>query len=143
MSQTVAERSAQAMWEKDGASQHLGMEIVEVAPGRAVLRMKVRSEMVNGLNVCHGGYIFTLADSAFAFACNSYNQLTFAQHCAVTFHAPGKRDDTLTATAQEVTRQGRSGLYDVTVHDSAGALIATFRGHSRSVKGQHYEETDA
>ena len=105
--------------------------------------MAVREDMVNGLDVCHGGYIFTLADSAFAFACNSYNQLTFAQHCAVTFHAPGKLGDTLTATAEEVTRQGRSGLYDATVHDSAGQLIATFRGHSRTVKGQHFQEDDA
>ena len=143
MSQTVAERSAQAMWANDRASQALGMEIAEVAPGRAVIRMAVREDMVNGLDVCHGGYIFTLADSAFAFACNSYNQLTFAQHCAVTFHAPGKLGDTLTATAEEVTRQGRSGLYDATVHDSAGQLIATFRGHSRTVKGQHFQEDDA
>lgn len=140
MSQVTAERSAAAMWENDRASQGLGMQIDEVAPGRAVLSMTVRPEMVNGLNVCHGGFIFTLADSAFAFACNSYNQLTFAQHCAVTFHAPGKLNDTLTATAQEVIRQGRSGLYDVMVHDSAGTLIASFRGHSRSVRGQHFEE---
>ena len=140
MSQSIAERSAQAMWENDRASQGLGMEIIEVAPGRAVLRMPVRENMVNGLNVCHGGFIFTLADSAFAFACNSYNQLTFAQHCAVTFHAPGKLGDTLTATAKEVTRQGRSGLYDVMVHDGSNALVASFRGHSRSVNGQHFEE---
>lgn len=143
MSQSIAERSAAAMWEKDSASQGLGIQIVEVAPGRAVLSMKVRPDMVNGLNVCHGGFIFTLADSAFAFACNSYNQLTFAHHCAVTFHAAGKPDDTLTATAQEVTRQGRSGLYDVMVHDSAGGLIASFRGHSRSVNGQHFTEDEA
>lgn len=143
MSQSVAERSAQAMWANDRASQSLGMEVTEISPGRAVIRMTVREDMVNGLNVCHGGYIFTLADSAFAFACNSYNQLTFAQHCAVTFHAPGQLGDTLTATAQEVTRQGRSGLYDATVHDSAGQLIATFRGHSRTVKGQHFQEDDA
>jgi acyl-CoA thioesterase len=143
VSQTVAERSAQAMWANDKASQGLGMEIAEVAPGRAVIRMTVREDMVNGLGVCHGGYIFTLADSAFAFACNSYNQLTLAQHCAVTFHAPGKLGDTLTATAQEVTRQGRSGLYDATVHDSSGQLIATFRGHSRTIKGQHFNEEDA
>jgi acyl-CoA thioesterase len=142
MSQSIAERSAQAMWANDRASQGLGMEIAEVAAGRAVLRMAVREDMVNGLNVCHGGFIFTLADSAFAFACNSYNQLTFAQHCAVTFHAPGKLGDTLTATAQELTRQGRSGLYDVMVHDGTGTLIASFRGHSRSVKGQHFEEED-
>ncbi|WP_136637514.1 hydroxyphenylacetyl-CoA thioesterase PaaI [Pseudooceanicola onchidii] len=140
MSQSQAERSAAAMWANDRASQGLGMQIAEVTPGRAVLTMSVREDMVNGLDVCHGGFIFTLADSAFAFACNSYNQLTFAQHCAVTFHAPGRLGDTLTATAQEVTRQGRSGLYDVTVTDGSGALIATFRGHSRTVKGQHYQE---
>ena len=143
MSQSTAERSAAAMWENDRASQALGMEIASVAPGRAVLRMKIRPDMVNGLGVCHGGYVFTLADSAFAFACNSYNHMTLAQHCAVTFHAPGSEGDTLTATAQEVTRQGRSGLYDVTVEDGSGTLLATFRGHSRTVRGQHYEEAGA
>ncbi|WP_375172728.1 hydroxyphenylacetyl-CoA thioesterase PaaI [Pseudooceanicola sp.] len=140
MSQSTAERSAQAMWANDRASQLLGMEILEVGPGRAVLQMPVGESMVNGLDVCHGGYIFTLADSAFAFACNSYNQLTFAQHCAVTFHAPGRLGDRLIATAEEVTRQGRSGLYDVMVRNGAGDLIASFRGHSRTVMGQHYQE---
>ena len=143
MSQSIAERAAQAMWDNDKASQGLGMEIVTISPGQCTMRMAVRDDMVNGLDVCHGGFIFTLADSAFAFACNSYNQMTVAQHCAVTFHAPGKRGDTLTATASEVTRQGRSGLYDIMVHASDGTLIATFRGHSRAIKGQHFQEDTA
>ena len=140
MSQETAERSARAMWANDRASQGMGMEIAAIAPGRCTMRMTVREDMVNGLAVCHGGFIFTLADSAFAFACNSYNQMTVAQHCAVTFHAPGKLGDVLEAEAVEVTRQGRSGLYDIMVRNQDGTLIASFRGHSRSIKGQHYEE---
>ena len=143
MSQTIAERSAQAMWANDRASQGLGMVIMAIAPGACTMQMAVREDMVNGLDVCHGGFIFTLADSAFAFACNSYNQMTVAQHCAVTFHAPGKLGDQLTATAEEVTRQGRSGLYDIMVRNQDGTLIASFRGHSRAIKGQHFQEDEA
>jgi acyl-CoA thioesterase len=139
--QDIAEQSAQAMWANDRASQALGMEIIEVAPGRAKLKMPVRADMVNGVGVCHGGYIFTLADSAFAFACNSYNRMTVAQHCAITFHAPGREGDVLIATAREVTRAGRSGLYDMEVHRKDGQLIATFRGHSRNIDGTHFDAT--
>lgn len=144
VSQETAERSAAAMWANDQASQGLGMEIAAIAPGRCTMRMPVEARMLNGLATCHGGYIFTLADSAFAFACNSHNQMTVAQHCAVTFHAPGRLGDVLTATAEEVTLQGRSGLYDVMVRNQDGTLIASFRGHSRAVKGQHFhQEQDA
>ena len=139
--QDIADKSAQAMWANDRASQALGMEIVEIAPGRAKLKMPVRADMVNGVGVCHGGYIFTLADSTFAFACNSYNRMTVAQHCAITFHAPGREGDVLTATAREVTRAGRSGLYDMEVHRDDGQLIATFRGHSRNIDGTHFDAT--
>ena len=91
--------------------------------------------MTNGHGICHGGFIFTLADSAFAFACNTYNQRTVAQHCAVTFVQPGRRGDRLTAHAVERSRTGRSGIYDVTVRDSHGEVVAEFRGHSRTISG--------
>jgi acyl-CoA thioesterase len=131
----VAQACANAMWAEDQASQGLGMVIERVAPGEAVISMTVRPEMTNGHGICHGGFIFTLADSAFAFACNTYNQRTVAQHCAVTFLRPGRRGDTLTAQAVERSRTGRSGIYDVTVRDSHGETVAEFRGHSRTIAG--------
>ena len=141
MSQSIAERSAQAMWANDRASQGLGMEIAEVAAGRAVLRMTVREDMVNGLNVCHGGFIFTLADSAFAFACNSYNQVTVAQQNSITYVNSGQPGERLTARAVESARNGRSGVYDVVVTGGDGRNVALFRGLSRTIKGQIFEET--
>ena len=131
----LAQACAQAMWADDQASQGLGMVIERVSPGEAVISMKIRTDMANGHGICHGGFIFTLADSAFAFACNTYNQRTVAQHCAVTFLRPGRRGDTLTAHAVERTRTGRSGIYDVTVRDSRGEIVAEFRGHSRTIAG--------
>ena len=138
--QRRAELSASAMWATDRASQSLGMRIDHIAPGAATLSMPVTANMLNGLHLCHGGYIFTLADSAFAFACNSYNQLTVAQQNQITYLAPGKADERLTATATEQSRTGRSGIYDVTVTGEDGRIIALFRGLSRSIKGQHFEE---
>ncbi|WP_282605249.1 hydroxyphenylacetyl-CoA thioesterase PaaI [Pelagibius sp. Alg239-R121] len=138
----LARACADAMWADDMASQGLGLVIDDVGPGRSVLSMTVRTDMVNGHRICHGGFIFTLADSAFAFACNSYNQYVVAQHCAVTFIAPAYEGDRLTATAQEVTRYGRSGIYDIKVSRDDGAAIAEFRGQSRSVKGTHLPEED-
>ena len=140
MSQSQAERSAAAMWANDRASQGLGMQIAEVTPGRAVLTMPVREDMVNGLDVCHGGFIFTLADSAFAFACNSYNQLAVAQQNQISYLAPGKAGERLQAAAREQSRTGRSGVYDVTVTGEDGRTIALFRGLSRTIKGHHFEE---
>jgi len=131
----VAEACARAMWADDQASQGLGMVVERVAPGEAVLSMTIRPEMTNGHGICHGGFIFTLADSAFAFACNTYNQRTVAQHCAITFLQPGRRGDTLTAHAVERNRSGRSGIYDVTVRDGRGEVVAEFRGHSRTIAG--------
>ncbi|MBB4040309.1 acyl-CoA thioesterase [Microvirga flocculans] len=131
----IAEACAKAMWADDRASQGLGMVIEHVAPGEAVISMTIRPEMTNGHGICHGGFIFTLADSTFAFACNTYNQRTVAQHCAVTFLKPGRRGDTLTAHAVERNRSGRSGIYDVTVRDSEGDIVAEFRGHSRTIAG--------
>lgn len=133
--ETLAREAAAAMWAEDNASRTLGMELVEAGPGRAVLTMTVTAAMTNGHGMCHGGYIFTLADSAFAFACNSHNTRTVAQHCAVTFIAPGRLGDVLTATAAEISRTGRSGITDVTVTNQAGETIAVFRGHSRSLGG--------
>ena len=131
----LAQACAQAMWSDDQASQGLGMVVERVAPGEALLSMAIRPDMTNGPGICHGGFIFTLADSAFAFACNTYNQRTVAQHCAVTFLQPGRRGDTLTAHAVERTRSGRSGIYDVTVRNSQGEVVAEFRGHSRTISG--------
>ncbi|WP_195820909.1 hydroxyphenylacetyl-CoA thioesterase PaaI [Roseobacter sp. MH60115] len=138
--QARAEKCAALMMDKDAASRGLGMQLDRVAPGMATLSMQVTPEMLNGHGICHGGYIFTLADSAFAFACNTYNQLTVAQQNQITYLAPGKAGDRLTATALEVARIGRSGTYDVTVSNSAGTMIALFRGLSRTIKGQHFPE---
>ena len=140
--QSRAERSARLMYDRDRASQNLGMQIAQIAPGEAVLTMNVTADMLNGHGICHGGFIFTLADSAFAFACNSYNKLTVAQQNQITFVAPGQANDTLTATATEVSRTGRSGTYDVTVTDSNNQTIALMRGLSRTIKGQHFEEDE-
>ncbi|APX13006.1 hydroxyphenylacetyl-CoA thioesterase PaaI [Tateyamaria omphalii] len=138
--QQRAQRCADTMWATDQASQALGMRIAQVAPGAATLTMQVRKHMLNGHGMCHGGMIFTLADSAFAFACNSYNRLTVAQSNQITYLAPGKPDEVLTATATEVARQGRSGTYDVTVIGQDGRQIALFRGLSREIAGTHFEE---
>lgn len=138
--QLRAERSADAMWADDPASQALGMSLIEVGPGRAVITMSVRKDMANGHGICHGGFIFTLADSAFAFACNSYNQRVVAQHNSITYLAPGQLGERLTATATEVSRTGRSGVYDVIVTGEDGHTVALFRGHARQIKGTHFEE---
>jgi acyl-CoA thioesterase len=131
----LARRCAEAMWADDRASRGLGMELLEVGPGRAVVAMTVRESMANGQGNCHGGFIFALADSAFAFACNSRGPMTVAQHCAVTFLRPGKVGDRLRAEAVERTRAGRSGIYDVAVTRADGTPIAEFRGHARTVEG--------
>ena len=130
----IALACASAMWAEDDASKGLGMEIVEIAPGRATLAMKVRPDMVNGQRIAHGGFIFTLADSAFAFACNSHNERVVAAQGQITFIRPGKLGDRLVATAREVTRGGRSGIYDVCV-TVGETVIAEFRGHSRVIPG--------
>jgi acyl-CoA thioesterase len=132
----LAKACAERMWMEDAASRGLGIKIMSVGPGRAELAMAVTEQMVNGHNICHGGFIFTLADSAFAFACNTYNQRTVAQHCAVTFLVPGKLGDRLTARAIEKNRRGRSGIYDITVTRQDGTVIAEFRGHSRTIEGE-------
>lgn len=132
---TLARKCAEAMWSEDRASRALGMEIVDIAPGRATLAMTVRDSMTYGLNMCHGGYIFTLADSAFAYACNGYDQRTVAQHCSVSFLRPAQSGERLTAECIERSRAGRSGIYDVSVKRADGMPIAEFRGHSRAIGG--------
>ncbi|MEP1573021.1 hydroxyphenylacetyl-CoA thioesterase PaaI [Roseibium album] len=131
--QELAETCARIMWDGDNASQELGMEIIRIAPGQAAIRMTVTKAMTNGHGNMHGGYLFTLADSAFAFACNTYNQMAVAQHCSITYIAPGSLGDILTAEAREVSRQGRSGIYDVRLVRKDGTVIAEFRGHSRTI----------
>src|SRR6266481_281721 len=118
------------------------MEISEIKSGRATLSMTVRPEMVNGQRIAHGGFIFTLADSTFAFACNTHNERAVAAQCSVTFIRPGKLGDVLVATAQEISRSGRSGIYDVRV-TSGDVVIAEFRGHSRTIAGTWLPVADA
>lgn len=132
----LAKACAEAMWAEDQASRGLGIELISVGPGRAEVAMTVVDRMVNGHKICHGGFIFTLADSCFAFACNTYNQRTVAQHCAITFLNAGKLGDRLTAQGIEVSRRGRSGIYDITVTRQDGTVIAEFRGHSRTIDGE-------
>ena len=131
----IAAKSAAVLWAEDAASRGLGMTLVSVTPGAAVLSMTVTRAMVNGHGLAHGGFIFTLADSAFAFACNSRGQRHVAQNCQVTFVAAGKLGMVLMAEARERQRGERSGIYDVTVRDETGAVIAEFRGHSRAIPG--------
>ena len=132
-SDDTARRSAEAMWAGDAASQALGMTVVDVGPGTAEVSMKVREDMVNGWGLCHGGLIASLADSAFAFACNSHGVVTVASGFEVSFLESAHLGDELVATAVERALRGRSGLYDVTVRrTSDDAVIAEFRGRSRS-----------
>jgi phenylacetic acid degradation protein PaaD len=140
VAQEVAERAAAAMLAGDAASRGLGMQLVDAAPGRATVRMTVRADMVNGHGTGHGGFTFTLADSAFAFACNSYNRSTVAAGCDIAFLAPTRAGDVLVATAVERSREGRDGVYDVTVRreDGDGTVVAEMVGRSREVRGTVY-----
>jgi len=130
----LARACAEAMWNDDDASQGLGMEILEVKAGQATLAMTVRPHMVNGHGIAHGGFIFLLADSTFAFACNSHNERAVAAQCNISFIKPGKLGNRLVATAKEISWTGRSGIYDVRVTVD-GVAIAELRGHSRTVGG--------
>lgn len=135
-----AEKSAVAMWADDEASQWLGLVLDSVDAGCAVMSMQVQKHHTNGHEICHGGFLFTLADSAFAFACNSRNQRMVSQHNLITYVAPARIDDQLTARAVEVSMQGRNGIYDVRVTNQNNDLIAEFRGFCRSISGQHFDE---
>ena len=132
----LAQRVAEALYPRDVVANDLRMQIEEVREGYGRISMAVTGMMLNGLNVAHGGYIFTLADTAFAYACNSRNQATVAQHAQISFISPAQAGETLTAEAKELSQTGRSGLYDVTVHAGDGRLVAAFRGASRAVKGE-------
>lgn len=138
--QALAEASARAMWQDDRASQRLDMSLDRIAPGEATLSMTITEAMSNGHGNCHGGYLFTLADSAFAFACNSHNAVTVAQQASINFIAPVRLGDRLTATAREQSRAGRSGVYDVDVTNQDGRVVAHFRGLSRTVSGSYVPE---
>ncbi|MBO1079240.1 hydroxyphenylacetyl-CoA thioesterase PaaI [Roseomonas haemaphysalidis] len=133
--QAVAEASAQAMWQADAASQGLGLRLVRVAPGEADLAMRIEPRMANGFGACHGGFLFALADSAFAFACNSFGRPTVGQACTITYLRPGQVGETVTAAARLVAEAGRSGVYEVRVTDAAGKVVALFQGQSREVAG--------
>jgi acyl-CoA thioesterase len=130
----LARACADAMWKDDDASQGLGMEILDVKAGQATLAMTVKPHMVNGHGIAHGGFIFLLADSTFAFACNSHNERAVAAQCNISFIKPGRLGDRLVATAREISQTGRSGIYDVRVTVD-GVAIAELRGHSRTVGG--------
>ncbi|MBT9507598.1 hydroxyphenylacetyl-CoA thioesterase PaaI [Rhodoferax sp.] len=134
--QQIAEAVAVGMMANDRASRGLGLKVTHIGPGTAQLEMTVRDDMLNGFDICHGGYITLLADSTFAFACNSYNELTVASSLAVDFIAPGRGGDVLTARATEISLSGRTGVYDVEVSNQTGARIAVFRGRSYRMKGK-------
>jgi acyl-CoA thioesterase len=133
--QTLAEATAEAMYSRDRAAQALGLKIVRVEPGASLLTMVVRSDMVNGHHICHGGMIFSLADTAFAYACNSYNSNTVASACHIDFLAPAKEGETLEAEAVERSASGRTGVYDITVRVGS-RTIALFRGKSYRINGE-------
>ena len=134
--QEVAEATRDAMWKDDRASKALGMQVVAVGPGTATLVMTVRDDMLNGHDICHGGLVTTLADSAFAFACNAYNEVTVASGFDVNLLAAARRGDVLTASAVEVSKSGRTGVYDITVTNQRGERVAAFRGRSYTMKGK-------
>lgn len=133
--QALAELAGKAMFERDPASQGLGMLLSEIRPGYARMTMPVREDMLNGHRICHGGYIFMLADSAFAFACNSHNHNTVGAGCNIEFLAPGRLGDLLTAEAEEQTLSGKTGVYDVKVSNQEGRILALLRGKSHRIGG--------
>ena len=134
--QQTADFVRQGMLANDRATLGLGMQILEVAPGRATITMAVRDDMLNGHQTCHGGFISALADSAFAFACNSYNELTVASGFAIDFVAPARLGELLTARCVEIAKTGRTGIYDAEITNERGERIAVFRGRSFTVKGK-------
>lgn len=137
-----AERAAEAMWSDDRASGWFGMELLGVDEGTATLGLTIAARHVNGHEICHGGVTFALADSAFAFACNSRNQRNVAQHNAITYLHAVRLGDRLTATAQEVAVEGRTGIYDVAVANQRGETVATFRGVCRTIPGTLFDEAE-
>ena len=135
-----AQKSAETMWNNDQASAWFGMRIDEIDEGFAVLSLTVEKKHTNGHGICHGGVTFALADSAFAFACNSRNQSTVAQHNTISYTSAVKLGDVLTATAKEISLIRRNGIYDVEVTNQEGMAVAQFRGCSRAIRGTLFEE---
>ena len=140
--QALAEACGRAMWARDHASQALGMRLDAIGPGRAVLEMQVRVDMLNGHGSCHGGFIFALADSCFAFACNSYGEVCVAAGCQIDYLAPARAGELLRAEGVECARSGRSGVYDVRVSNEAGQTVALMRGRSRRIEGSVIAPTE-
>jgi len=134
--QELAELARDAMWANDRACKALGMRVVAVGPGTATMEMTVRPDMLNGHDICHGGLIATLADSAFAYACNAYNEVTVASGFSVDLFAPGREGDVLSAFATEQNKAGRTGVYDIEVRNQRGERIAVFRGRSYTMRGK-------
>ncbi len=132
LAKSCAQRCAKQMYQSDRASRELGIEITVTAPGKALATMTVRPSMLNGFAICHGGYIFTLADTAFAFACNAYDDLTVAAGASIEFLQPAREGDRLRAGAEELSRSGRSGIYDVVVRNQDDSRIAVFRGRAHA-----------
>lgn len=139
----IARRCADMMWPEDHAARGLGIEIAAVGAGTATLRMTVRQDMVNGHGTCHGGFIFALADSAFAYACNSFNHFAVAAGVDINFLAPAHIGDVLTAVGHARHQGGRSGVYDIEVTNAEGKLIAVFRGRAARVKGHFFEPDES
>jgi acyl-CoA thioesterase len=134
--QQLAEAAAAVMYARDLASLALGMKLLQVGPGSASMQMAVREDMANVHNTCHGGLIFTLADSTFAYACNSHNRNAVAVTCVIEYMRPAYVDDLLTATGREQALEGRNGVYDIRVENQKGELVALFRGKSTQIKGE-------
>lgn len=134
--QQVAEAARDALWRDDRASQGLGMQVLAVGPGSATLAMVVREDMLNGHAICHGGFVATLADSALGYACNAYNEVTVASGFDLNLMAAARLGDVLTARATELSKAGRTGVYDVMVHNQRGEAVAAFRGRSYTLKGK-------
>ncbi len=134
--QRTAEASRDAMWRSDRACKALGMQVIAVGPGTATLEMTVREDMLNGHDLCHGGLIATLADSAFAYACNAYNEVTVASGFDIHLMSGARLGDVLSASATEFSRGGRTGVYDIVVTNQQGEQIAAFRGRSYTMKGK-------
>jgi len=141
--QRLAEQVGALIHQRDASSHFLGITLDAIGPGRAVLSMSVTDSMLNGVGLCHGGFTYKLADDAFAYASNSHNRVAVGQHCTISYPAPARLGDRLTATGQEVFRQGRSGIYDVVVTNATGTTVALFRGHARFLDGHHLAEESA
>ncbi|WP_414155492.1 hydroxyphenylacetyl-CoA thioesterase PaaI [Pseudomonas sp. BNK-43-a] len=133
--EALARACADAMYARDRATQGMGIELLEAGPGSAAVRMTVRADMIQGHGTCHGGFLFALADSAFAFACNGHDEATVALGCSIDYVAPALLGDQLTATAHELVRKGRTGLYDVRLENQRGELVALFHGKSYKLRG--------